>query len=466
MRSIYKIVWYIILWFVGCPCALAQVTLLVDQVPSNTPAGSALFVAGNFNGWDPAGSPMTALPQGKWGYTVPAGTGTLEFKFTRGSWASVEGNAQGGMRPNRSHVYGNGDTLLLQILSWEGTSNSGSTANQQVQILDEQFWMPQLGRFRRIWIYLPVSYPHSTRRYPVLYLQDGQNIFDATTSFSGEWKVDETLTELEQAGDSGVIVVAIDHGGSDRIDEYSIWVNDQYGGGDGEAYLEFVVQTIKPHIDSSFRTLPDRGHTAIMGSSMGGLMALSGLLKYPEIFSRAGVFSPSLWFSDSIYHLASNAVYLPDSRVYFLAGGQEPASVAQNCLRMADSLLVIGYLPAEIQTRVLSDGAHSEWFWEREFGDAYQFLFASQATTTTSSKAPTSLFESVKAYPNPGWDSITFDTPTPLMVSLYTADGRLLLKERLPAGNQSMGLPPLPKGVYLLQLQSGAEQKNLRWVKY
>ncbi|TAE48235.1 MAG: phosphonate ABC transporter ATP-binding protein, partial [Bacteroidetes bacterium] len=332
--------------------AAAQITLIVNQIPANTPAGATIYVAGTFNTWNPGSTPMTLTPQGEWIYTVPAGAGTLEFKFTLGSWASVEGTAQGNFRPNRTHTFGNGDTLRLQILGWEGAGGGGSTANAQVQVYNNAFFMPQLGRNRRIWIYLPLAYSDTNRRFPVLYMHDGQNVFDATTAFSGEWEVDETLTRLEQAGDSGIIVVAIDNGGTERLNEYSPWINSQYGGGQGEAYVDFIAQTLKPHIDSVFRTRTSRRYTGIMGSSMGGLISQYAILRYPEVFSRAGVLSPAFWFSDSLYRFASNATHLPDARTYLLAGGQEPASVANNMQRMYDSLAVLGFSASELRYRV------------------------------------------------------------------------------------------------------------------
>jgi metallo-beta-lactamase class B len=439
----------------------AQIVLIVTQIPASTPAGSTLYVAGNFNGWNPAGSPMS-LVQGEWRYTVPAGSGTLEFKFTRGSWATVEGTAQGGFRPNRSHAYGNGDTLRLQVEGWEDLGGgSGSTANGQVQVYSTSFYMPQLNRSRRVWVYLPLAYSDPARRFPVLYMQDGQNVFDAATSFSGEWEVDETLARLEQAGDSGIIVVAIDNGGSERLDEYSPWVNSQYGGGEGEAYADFIAQTLKPHIDSQFRTQPDRRHTGIMGSSMGGLISLYAALRHPGVFSRVGALSPSLWFSDSVYRFVSTAIPLPGARAYFLAGGQEPAFVAANNQRMRDSLLVRGYAPEALSTRVVAGGQHSEWFWRQEFEDAYRFLFRSGGSPASLSPA----LAGISLGPNPAESSLSLSTPLPIELLLMDSAGRELLRKSLMPGQHSLELPQLSPGIYLLRMQAGDAVRIERWIK-
>ncbi|MDX1909496.1 MAG: alpha/beta hydrolase-fold protein [Bacteroidia bacterium] len=444
MRLIYT---SLFMWALAT--AQAQITLVVTQVPATTPAGATIYAAGNFNGWNPGATPMTSLPNGDWTYTVPAGSGTLEYKFTRGSWATVEGTTQGAFRPNRTYVYGNGDTVRVQIDGWEGLSGGNTTANDHVQVYQTAFYMPQLGTTRRIWVYLPGGYASSTTRYPVLYMHDGQNVFDAYTSFSGEWEVDETLTRLEAAGDPGIIVVAIDNGGGSRLDEYSPWVNIQYGGGDGEAYVDFIAQTLKPHIDSVFRTLPAREHTGIMGSSMGGLISLYAMLRYPGVFSKGGILSPSFWFSDSVYTYAGSAPYQAPARAYLLAGGQEPASVAANNTRMRDTLSANGFQPADLRLRVVADGQHSEWFWKREFEDAYLFLYQNPSTAVSEPLA------GVHVYPNPVGTSLEVQVPVVAAMTLYDAAGRVWMQDTLSAGQTQVRLPELPAGIYTIRLQAG-----------
>ncbi len=232
---------------------------------------------------------------------MPASTGTIQYKFTRGGWSKVEGDANGNPRPNRAFTYGNGQTVNIEILSWEDLDGSSgtSTAAPNVQILSTSFAMPQLNRTRRIWLYLPPDYQTGNRRYPVIYMHDGQNLFDNTTSFSGEWGIDETLNQLFPT-DSGAIVVGIDNGGSDRTNEYSPWMNPQYGGGQGDLYARFIVETLKPYIDQNFRTKPEREFTATIGSSMGGLISYYLGLKHQQVFSKIGIFSPSFWFSSGV----------------------------------------------------------------------------------------------------------------------------------------------------------------------
>ena len=249
-------------------------------------------------------------------------------------------------------------------------------------VLSDTFAMPQLGRTRRVWLYLPPGYASSTRRYPVLYLQDGQNVFDASTSFAGEWGIDETLDSLRARGDSGAIVVAVDNGGTHRLDEYDPWksTNPQYGGGEGDAYVDFLAHTLKPYVDAHYRTRPDRAHTGVLGSSMGGLIALYAALKYPRVFGRAGVFSCACWIAkpqllDYVRHARPLHPY---PRLYFVVGARETADgqPARDQAEVVDSLAAAGFPVGVADTAIVrADGRHAEWFWRREFGAAYEWLF-------------------------------------------------------------------------------------------
>ncbi|MGK4567083.1 alpha/beta hydrolase-fold protein [Flavobacterium sp. 3HN19-14] len=221
----------------------AQVTIKVTSIPSNTPVGADVYIAGSINSWNPEDTSYILQPDGLGNrqIVIPEGSGTAEFKFTRGSWGTVEGNATGGYLPNRTFTFtGTPQTINLTIQSWEDTGGTGtSTAASNVQMLNSAFYMPQLDRNRRIWLYLPPDYNSTTKTYPVLYMQDGQNLFDNMTSFAGEWQVDETLNTLFANGDYGAIVVGIDNGGGERLNEYSPWINPNYGGGDGDDYADF-----------------------------------------------------------------------------------------------------------------------------------------------------------------------------------------------------------------------------------
>lgn len=367
----------------------AQLTIQVESIPANTPAGAKLYIAGSFNNWnatDPAAE-LTALGHGKYTITLNPSTGPLEFKFTRGGWTTVEGNAAGKYQPNHTISYsGKPQTATMRILGWEDrAAGGGGSAAPNVFVFSNDYYIPQLKRNRRIWVYLPPDYATSDKRYPVLYMHDAQNLFDNENSSFGEWQIDESLNRLFNQGDYGCIVVGIDNGGAKRLDEYSPWVNSEYGGGEGDEYMDFLVKNLKPNIDATYRTLPGRETTGLMGSSMGGLISMYGFADWQTTFSRAGVFSPAFWFAgtgpvDDVKAHPKKG----EARVYFLAGGQEPDYVEQDITNVGNAMLSVGFAQQDIYLKVAPDGQHSEWFWRREFPAAYQWLFA--GTTTTAKK--------------------------------------------------------------------------------
>jgi predicted alpha/beta superfamily hydrolase len=402
----------------------AQVTFLVQQIPTNTPPSDTLYIAGSFQGWDPANHAFKLINQGNGSYvlTTPV-TGSIQYKYTRGSWASVEGNSNGTFRPNRAVSVSAGDTIRDTILSWEdlGGSSGNSTAQPNVTRITG-FHMTALNRNRAVLVYVPLDYQSSQKNYPVFYMHDGQNVFDAATSFAGEWEVDETLNNLRQdSNDFGCIVVAIENS-ADRIDELTPYSHPQYGGGDGDKYVQFIMQDLKPWIDSAYRTLPGAEFTAIGGSSLGGLLSFYAQQTYPQVFGKALVFSPSYWFNDSVYKLPSNNGALSSSRVFQLAGGQESGgSVVQAVNRMADSLLMNGINPSDLRTSVKNDGQHSEWFWRREFSEAYRWLFKN-----TSMQVQEKTIERRAPYPNPVGDYMSILPCKECKALVFDTAGRLI----------------------------------------
>jgi predicted alpha/beta superfamily hydrolase len=375
----------------GCQLASAQATLRLAPSPA-VARDQKIYVAGSFNDWNPAAPGFALLPQpdGSYQLTLPATVrGPQEFKFTRGSWQTGEVDARFQPRPNRQADFGSGPrTLTLQVAAWQDQRPGGSvavppkphTAAPNVRILADSFRLPQLGgRARRIWVYLPPGYAASGRRYPVLYLHDGQNIFDEATAYAGEWAVDKTLNQLNASGEdpAGCVVVAIDNGGERRLDEYSPWRNERLRkGGEGSQYVEFLVRTLKPYIDQHYRTRPDPAHTGILGSSMGGLISLYAGVKYPSVFGRVGVFSPAFWFAkDSVLaFIRRQRPALATSRFYFVAGPAEGPSMVPQMTEVRDALLARGLPPSRVVFKAPADGQHAEWFWRREFGAAYQWL--------------------------------------------------------------------------------------------
>ena len=246
----------------------------------------------------------------------------------------------------------------------------------------------ELDHRRDLLVWLPPSYRRGARRYPVLYMQDGQNLFDPATSHAGDWQIDLSMRAL---ADDGVeaIVVGIPHAGRRRLTEYTPFHDPWVGGGQGDLYLKFLVETVKPLVDRSFRTAPERERTAIMGSSLGGLISLYAAFSLPHVFGLAGVMSPSLGTGgESIFPFIEGKQRLP-ARVYLDVGTREalgkiPALAEAASKRYADRVRRMRFLlerkldaPARNLLYVEDEGAlHHEAAWARRFPPAVRFLLA------------------------------------------------------------------------------------------
>lgn len=283
-----------LIWFLGVIPLSAQLRVVVHQVPASTPEGDTVFLAGSFNRWQP-GDPGYALTRdatGAWAIDLMPEKGLLEFKFTRGAWSKVEKGQEAGSMPNRRHLYRGGkDTVIYSIESWEDMSdNKNTNPASRVQVIARDFAMPQLGRTRRIWVYLPEAYQKEPQRhFPVLYLQDGQNIFDAATSYAGEWYVDESMDQLQEAGVPGAIIVAIDNGGVLRMNEYSPGITPGL-------VMEKVQNTCGLLSKPSNRLLISITDHAGAGTHRnhgifhGGLISLYAVLEYQDVLGKREYF--------------------------------------------------------------------------------------------------------------------------------------------------------------------------------
>ena len=202
-------------------------------------------------------------------------------------------------------------------------------------------WSPERRNRRHIDVYLPASYSASRERYPVVYMQDGQNLSDPDTAFAGTWELDATLERLAERGVEAIVVGV--HNTGDRLVEYSPFPDRRHGGGDADAYLAFIAQTLKPRIDGTFRTRPERDATAIFGSSMGGLVSLYAYFRYPYVFGRAGVMSPSIWFGQGAVADVITEARTPRGRVYLDVGTQEGAGTLRDARRIGRLLVRKGF---------------------------------------------------------------------------------------------------------------------------
>lgn len=357
--------------------AKADVTIIVNKYPKGT---QEIFVAGSFNQWNPSMKEYQMIKSKGIFYLKINQKGAFEFKFTQGSWAQCELNADGSQKANRVFQPANlNDTIWLSIEIWsKGVELPLKSTAQKNVLVWKDFYMPQLQRQRTIRILLPLDYGKSKKRYPVLYLQDGQNIFDQTTAANGnEWGVDESMNTMQKQGGYGCIVVAIDHGGTLRSKEYIPFNTKRFGESQGKAYAEFVAMTLKPAIDSAFRTLSSPLFNGIGGSSLGANISQYIAFKYPEKFGKVLLLSPAYWVSDSSYLMfpESNPPQLLSlvMRCAAIEGGDSETGV--NMLRMRDTLFHHGFYKGDISDSVVADGAHSEWFWKREFQSAFIALY-------------------------------------------------------------------------------------------
>jgi predicted alpha/beta superfamily hydrolase len=233
--------------------------------------------------------------------------------------------------------------------------------------------MPGLARERQLRIYLPPSYAKSPqRRYPVLYAHDAQNLFDAATSYAGEWQLDEALDRLAAQQGVEVIAVGIDNGGAQRMTELNPWDHARFGKGEGFAYLRFVFETVKPFIDREWRTRTEAASTAMIGSSMGGLITHAALHRYRAQLGAGAVFSPAFWTAPAATELALSEPLLASQRVFLYGGGRESEDMLPQMRRMADIQMAQAR-----QVRVVEAPAapHNEAAWAAQLPAALQFLY-------------------------------------------------------------------------------------------
>jgi len=360
--------------------SMAQHTVRIEikKLPDYHASGSAIYAAGSFNGWNPADTNyrFKKTSTGSYYLDLSLPDTAYEFKLTRGDWGTVECRKEGAGMTNRQLKTNDARVVALEVQEWSDrfpAQPRKSTASANVHIIDTAFLIPQLKRTRRVWIYLPPDYTtDKKKRFPVMYMHDGQNVFDDATSYSGEWGVDEYLDSTSTINRQ-TIVVAIDHGGSKRLNEYNPYDNDKFGKGEGDEYVSFLVKTLKPYIDKHYRTLKDKANTFIAGSSMGGLISLYAVLKYPEVYGGAGIFSPAFWISGTkIFDDITAKARKVNARIYFYGGKLEGETMVPDMQKAHD--LIQRYSDSPISIRIAEDGKHNEPTWRKEFPLFFEWI--------------------------------------------------------------------------------------------
>ena len=224
---------------------------------------------------------------------------------------------------------------------------------------------------RRVYLYLPDSYDiEPGKRYPVMYMFDGHNVFfDSDATYGKSWGMNKYM----QVSKKQLIIVAVEcnHEGNCRLQEYSpvSFENSTLGNirGKGRNYMQWLVGTLKPFIDKNYRTLPDRNNTIICGSSMGGLMALYGACVYNHVFQRAACLSPSLWVDPGkVLELIARAHIRHDTCIYMDYGSEEMFNHAANAEALISTSHLLLTKRVNLALRVVPGGNHSEASWERQ----------------------------------------------------------------------------------------------------
>lgn len=341
----------------------------------------AIFITGNFNNWNPKDYRFQLKQSDTRNYYIEIDPQILpdhiEYKFAKGGWENVELDPYGNITPNRKASKYMGKTVD-RVENWR--LNWGPFKKEFypiAEIISEAFYIPQLERSRKIWALLPYDYYISDKNYPVLYLQDAQNLFNEGSGY-GNWEIDKKLSILAEYGRGDIIIIAIEHGSEERVKEY-IFDNDHVANGsEGKKYIRFITDTLKPFVDQNYRTKRDRENTGIGGSSLGALISIYSGFLYPEVYSKLLIFSPSLWVEPNNNFPIMN-FRNPFSTKIYLYGGEQEGSKMVKRIQVFEQYLKLwekkNLFDFEFRTSINPEGTHSEFYWSQEFPRAIEWLF-------------------------------------------------------------------------------------------
>lgn len=392
--------------------ATMPVQFVVAIPPGEPPQHQKIYLSSSLDGWPAGGRPLRQLAGELYTTTLDLPRDKhIEYKYVHGmSWETVEQQADGGDRPNRRlYIPTEGDRLIVfaHVERWADRPLEGHVEaifdkpvpREQAGTLTGDIRThaaiegPGLQQARDVLVYLPPGYDEQTdRHYPVLYMHDGQNVFDAATSFAGvEWGVDEAAEQLIKAGKIAPCIIVGIANTRERMPEYTPFVDSHRGGGQGDTYLRFIVETLKPKIDKTYRTHRGRESTYLAGSSLGGLITLYAATAYGDTFSRFGVVAPSLqWAEYEVLRRVERTDFPPDTKIWVEVGigdvpmaPKPPAGVQKP--KLSPYLSACRWLREilERQGLELSDTLHyaeqpgefhSEGEWQRRTPEMLEFL--------------------------------------------------------------------------------------------
>ena len=367
----------IVLFSGNCPGQEIEITFRVSIAESLMTADEKIYIVGNIEqlgNWQADVVALNKIDNSNWELKLKFRDGErLEYKFTRGSWQKEEVLANGLVPGNKNLIVRKNLKVQHTIMNWKDfyfKPVGGITGTVKYH---ENFPSEILGNERTIIVWTPPGYENSTKRYPVLYMHDGQNIFDPNTSYLGiDWQIDETADSLIRKNQIEEILVVGIYNTENRMFEYADTEK-------GRAYMDFIVSELKPFIDNNYRTKTDRENTALMGSSMGGLISFYLVWRFPQVFSKAACLSTSIhWNNGAMFKEIENFKGpTKNIKIYFDNGGIGSEGQMTSFYHKVNELLVAqGFKMGEdLEYFYDEKGDHSEPAWAKRAWRPLQFLF-------------------------------------------------------------------------------------------
>ena len=409
------------------------------------PAGTkTCYIAGQMNGWKQ--QQMNKVTETSYALTIDDALVSHQYKYCSGpDWIYEELNSSGNAIANRNYA------TTDVVIRWRAVFDP---ANTSYTYLSNNFQFTPLSGTRRIWVYLPPDYQSNpAKRYPVLYMHDGQNVFE--NGGFGSWKVQDALNQLHAAGKPVGIVVAINNS-SDRLAEYAPFANAKYAANPkGDQYIDAVIRNIIPYINANYRTLPDRENTGIAGSSLGGLISFYAGLKKDSVFGRIGAISPSFWYNRndlSTYLQNKTLNFVSKTKIYFICGDSEgDPDMVPDMQVFHQNTMKKGFTQQQVNYEVVAGGKHSESSWATQISRVYEFLFPlnNNATNVPDLNENESCYQ-VSSSNNQLKISQKSFKSNENQLNLYTITGKLIFSEKF---SNELVLNNIQDGLYFCVIE-------------